>query len=891
MTDAELLAQAKAGYESDMSDAAVLARAKAEYESKPPREYTTGEAISDVGTAAAKGGRSGGELMTDIGLLPTNAMLRVGQGMMGVAQPEEGDNWYSDPFKRLWKGLSEDPNIEGVTMGDVTHGMFNPSGQDLEDPNYQPSRELQDTIPEGEGPAWLPAAKTAAEVGSEMIVTAPAGGAKYLVNALKAAAGATGGAVIGEQMGGETGKTVGLIGGALAADPKALWGMIKGISKVGTVPFNAIRSYLVKTDPNMAKASEAELRAGWEYAMKNVHPKDPNITEGDYMLQLERKLTGNTDAGTTGQLMDDTGLLNMERIKGDELMRRDIDIQNNLLEQQALAPLENIAPGGVTANAAKEPRNFVQTLKAQKEAQATGLEGAAGKVEEQSLVPFRDKSTAVEGAGLQKTTAKLRDQSEARNRELWAEIGNPKTRGGVIRNRVDEVFEGMTDYTKAEIKRQMGDSWNAIERMWKKGEDGKVGYIDFDGMSAAISGLSKASQDMPGSAKQVVGKLTDALYDSMAGGQAAGKRRDAANVYKQHMEKFGPRSTVGKLLDAEPEEFGKKLIGGGDAGLAKTRKLQEATSNTAPVGPGLPNAKVAAQQDDVIRGAFNKMKVNPETGRVAPESINAFMRQHGDQMSPALREEILGAQQAGRAGQEASEQAKILRKEVTDADRSTAGKFANTDDAEFDVIKRFDEVMKPGGKRSESLEELIEATGGNKQALEDLRKAGIDRLSSHITDDAGGLTVKATEKFLRDRQALEASGLYSKWELDQIQEGLKTGEKKFLHEMAKKRPKVVAAENEIFNGLFALGGAKTGAMAFGSPLIGAAIGRRIASKMAKRISSDQAEAFAYEMSVNPEIMLDMLKKFKGKKPSAEQIGELGDEMVLRATQASIVEFN
>jgi hypothetical protein len=827
---------------------------------------TTAEAIGDVGLAAAEGFNTAGEFAADVIKTPLDLTMR---NIEGYKQAFTGDK--GNFFSRMYEGFMTPPSInidgEEKELGEITRDVFNPD--ELTRDQY--------AIPEGEGPSWLKPAKTIAKTGTELLATAPMGGPKYLLNALKAAGGGTAGAVVGEQLGGDTGKMVGTIAGALASDPRALVDLVKAMARGGAIPFKAIHSYLTKTDPNMANATETELRAGWEYAMKNIHPKDPDITDTEYMRQLERKLAENTDPGTTGQIMDDTGLLNMERIKADELNRRDLDIQNNLIEQQALAPLEDIAPTGITADAAKEPRNFVQTLKAQNEATAQAGETAALQAETASVAPFANKKTAEQGSAMQKSVQALKEESEAVNSALWAEIGNPQMTGDDVLAGAKGAFSGMLDYTKAELKRQMGDAWQAIERMG--GEVGGVpNMVDFEGMNAAISGLSKASSDMPGAAKQVVGKVIDALYDSL-GGPAGTARRKAADTYKQHMDKFGPKSTTGKLLDAEPEEFGTKLIGGKDAGLAKTRAVQEATGG---------GAELAAQQDDVIRGAFNQMQINPETGRVSPQAINSFIKQYGDQMSPTLRAEIDAAQAAGRGSEQAGTVAKELRKEAGAADRTTAGKFADTDDATIDIIKRFDEVMKPGGKRSERLKELIEATGGDAQALEDLRKAGIDRLSAHITDDAGGLTVKATEKFLQDRQALEASGLYSKWELDQIQEGLKTGEKKFLHDLAKKRPKAVAAENEIFNALAALGGAKAGAYAFGSPLIGAAIGRRIASKMAKRVSSDQAEAFAYEMSVNPEIMLDMLKKFKGKKPNAEVVGQIVDEMVARAIQGTVV---
>ena len=165
----------------------------------------------------------------------------------------------------------------------------------------------------------------------------------------------------------------------------------------------------------------------------------------------------------------------------------------------------------------------------------------------------------------------------------------------------------------------------------------------------------------------------------------------------------------------------------------------------------------------------------------------------------------------------------------------------------------------PGKDVAAGVRELLDSVKGNPQATEDIQRAFMQNLTNSVTKD-GALTQGGLEQFKQLRPIMESSGLYTPKQLQTIEDGLVEGQKMFLHKDAKKLGKLPPEEKRVAETLAALTGAKIGAMSFGSPLIGAALGRKFAVNTLKELGPKKIQKIAFEFSMNPERLVKYTDK-------------------------------
>ena len=865
-----------------------------------PREYTTEEALGDVGKSAAVGVNKAGEFLADAAALPMTTTMRHLEGMKNAFTGTGGGI-----LSRYWEGLTSDDatKVGGKKVGDWTQETFNPRPD-------QADYVEEMTVPEGEGPAWLQPAKTATEYGVEGVVTAPLGGAKYVVSGLKAALGMAGGSAIGEKAGGDTGEAIGVITGALASDPKALLDLYRAGASIAGKVKGKVGSYIMKAD-GAADATDAQLLAGMEEYIRNALPADPEVAE-ETLKQLMpklRKAIADGELGTTGQILDDAGVLQLERDFAKEHRLNDLKDMNARIETGARDPIRAVAPEGVTADAAKpiraelgeaiddigeQQRTLTRTMAADDTAQLTASQSA----QEAANAPFPADlpDTAETASALYKTQEAAKKKSLDIVKQEFKKLGGTATDAATVKNSVNVNFLKDPKVFEDEAARNLftesfSGSMDFINNKLGKGDVSVDSLSDLIAMINSEANMIKKGSKQ-GTALQKLDAFKESIYEAIdiAGGDPA-VRKKAGAMYRAHMEKFADNTAVGKGLKKDPQQFN-AVLQAGDEGLPAFKQMEQ----------GDRAASAAAEK--ALRSLFKQEVTNQVTGEMG--SAAGFLKKYKQQldMFPDLRDEIkatttasdrLAASQAASksTAKEIAAVKKAADKQVEGVKKSEAYKFSDIDDAPTQVVKQVRKLMnspKPA-QRLQDLNKLLK--GYAPEAKENLRRAIMDDFVNTIeagknTKKAGQLTQGGYRKFKADRPTYEASGLFTTKELDNIEKGLAEGQKMFLHDNAERLAKLPPVKRRVAETVAAIGGAKLGAQTMGSPLIGAALGRKAAVSWLDSVTDAQAKKIAYELSINPEKFVEVFDRLNDQALTAAERAGWFKKLTDIATQSAAV---
>ena len=842
-----------------------------------PQKFTSGEIVEDVGSASQQGYRNVNEDFLDLASMPLKGIERHKRGL---------EKWRSKD-STLEAGLGYLGEIFNLTKPTATGELITTATQTGQ-PEYN--------IPAGEGPDWLEPLKSGTRVGTEMLITAPLSGPKYLVNALKATAGGAAGAGAGQYLAGDTGEAIGALTGALGANPKELWDAAKAVGGIAKIPVKWYRKWAHRNNINLANATDDELRAGIAELTRQMHP-DGDVP-GTYADDLINKVDDAAQAGnkgTAGQLSGDKGLLNFEADVSKTERLSGVSTQNKRIQDEITDTLTSVAKGDAgqasvlpKAQAASQQKTLLDdAAKAADKVETTAQTGLAKtmEAEKKALENARNVGTTTETSSrLARTTLKIKKEAKQAASDLWALAGNPDIPLNKINTGLKDFFGSMNPERAKVLKEGLGKGYKMLDNLEVD--------PDFEALSAIMSQLSKDSTDMSGAAKQVVGQIQDILYDAM-GANAGGARGKAAAAWKSYMNRFGPGSTVGKnLKKGLPETnvaFGQNITGSGDVGVGKSSTLM-----------GVTDGMVGQELDDFMRARFNRDHVDRATGLIKPDAVAQFERKFGDQLSPALKSELRAAQAASKATQVASKTTLPEAHAKAKAIRADADKASNavtktpeyklgavgTDPA--DVSAEITRVMKPGKDRVKNVTSLVKSTGGDATAMENLRTAAMDSFNEGLYDAKGiFMADKALKRMAKNKEVYLASGLFDKQTIDNIEAALEAGKKLNMHKNSAGLARLPVEKRPVLMGLAALAGAKGGAVAFGSPLIGAAIGRREMVKLVESMTTKQTQKLAYELATNPEKFRPILEKLKQGNITAARISGAFKQIINTVIRASV----
>ena len=581
----------------------MTAEEKAEFDML--REYSAGEMAGDVGKAAAKGVNKAGEFLADTLALPLTSTMRQLEGYKQAFTGEGGN-----VFSRFWEGATSDEATEigGKKVGDFTQETFNPRPD-------QADYVEEMTIPEGRYPL-LDAAKTATEYGVEGLVTAPLGGAKYLASGVKTAGTMAAGAAGGEAVG--MGKEVGAVLGALSGDPQAVKDILKSVWSLGKKTKGKVGQYIRKAD-SADTATDTQLQAGLREYVRNVYPDDPAKFQETYDALLPRikQAVADGELGTTGQLTDNAGVLQLERDFAKANRDPRVGDMNARIESQTRAPMDAVAPTGQVADAAipirseiaervqtagDETRGLSRTLAADDAAQAS----AAQSAQDAAVAPFPDTlpSTAETGAGLYKTQEAAKKASLDAVKQEFKRMGGTSIPAKSVQQSVKVNFLDTLDPSDQNIFNDaFSDSMKMINTRL-------TGEVSVDTLSNVISQINSeanmiAKGSKSGPTLMQVDDFKEAVYQAIdiAGGDPI-KRKLAGDMYRKHMARYGGGSAVGKQLKKDPEQFN-AILKQGDEGLPVFKQMVE----------GDRAGRAAAEKS--LRSLFKQAVTDQTTGELA----------------------------------------------------------------------------------------------------------------------------------------------------------------------------------------------------------------------------------------------------------------------------------
>ena len=877
-----------------------LAYVKQKYPAAPAGP-SFGDMAADVQLAAEEGVNKGAEFMGDLAMLPTQLALRQFQGVKDmVSGPPEGEaDGVWNMFKRYGQGVMREPSIEilppsGITpapaetlsIGDVTKEMFNPD--ELTRDQYR--------IPEGEGGKGFEFAKNTARLGTEMLATAPLGGAKYIKPALMTIAPASLGGAAGQEMGGDLGEAAGLITGALMGDPKGTIALVKYLAQkaggAASTPYKWFRNWRsAKLDrPVNMDANPADIEEALREMVRNVYGNDPEKAQTtlESLIPTVRKAIEEGKQGTVGQLMDDPGLLSFEKAYADKNRLTDVDMMNKRIEQSAMAPIEAI-PGDATlagvaprqelaersTNIMDEARDFRRSVETPTAAELEAAQKAAA-------VPFEAADTVDASKGLYSAVEAGKNKAYDAVKKEFGKLGGTVAPAGVVQNTVKAEFLSKLNPNDARMfQDSFPNSFKTIAEL--------EGDVTVDTMSNIVSLINSemnqiARSNKPGTALEFADDFKDALYSAIdAGGGNPEQRKKAAALYREFQGRYGKQSDIGKALGQEPEKFGELMLKPGDSGKVKLDAMIS----------GDRKSRAAAEKS--LRALFKQRVSDVESGALSATRTNTFLKDYEKQLEnfPALRDEIAATRDATRrleqavasnkaATKEGQQAIKKAEAEVAALQKTPAAKFAARMDDPDEQIAAAKKLMKTttDTNKAENIKSLLDTVADyGPEAKDNIRRTFMDEFVNSVSKD-GKLTQKGLSQFKRNRKIYEESGLFSAEELDRIESGLVEAQKLYMHDAAK-IAQLPADKRKLVEIVAAVGGAKAGAALLGSPLIGAQIGRREAGKWVEGLTTERARKLAYEMSVNPDVFVDLISQLEGAANSAAETKKVLNKIMAR----------
>jgi len=780
--------------------------------------------LEDYGQSIEQGAKRGAEFMLDVGNLPISLTERMGRGFSAWTD-ENPDTTFGSEFMR--------PSTIGQSTAAIT-------GMD------QPQKPMN--IPRGEN-ALIDATRDALRLGTEYAVTAPLGG-PALKETMKAAPYVMGGAAFGGQVAGtDVGADIGSIAGGFAPLIKNVGTRLVQKGKRGVEAANNIAENMLRGDPvTLETASDADIRHAMEELYLNSYPDMPVTPESiNKLVEDVRTAVKNGEKGTLAQLSGDRGLIEFERgfsegrsalpnaKPNDRNLQTQFEQTQRPLQEQAVQPIEQTAPTGVAANAAAGPRERVNVLSQATKARA---EEQAGK-----LVP------EAKGA-LEQTRAAEQAAMQERN---MAAMQAAAPEGATITMSGDQGMQQL----KAYVNQGYRDAWSKAGRLEPETASDMQQFI-------------KDQKDLVNDADEAVLNRIDDAIEKLADDGSPTQLHNLDVTIRRAMEDADP-STQNYLMD---------LLGELRATLrdAMPEDAQDLLMAMDQKYPDYLAVRRAQRSANTAGGEFTGQQLGTASRNVGGDRLNvdAPLNKEMQQMvaaDQAAKEDIKAAE---RGVSQAEQQARVIRQQGTRQQKaveaSPAAKFGEYENP----VEAASKVWKSKTPKKD-LRQLVRSTRNNPQQREDLRRAFMEDIQNSITKD-GALTQDGYNTFKQRKDVYLESGLFTQDELANIENGLAEAQKLFIYDGGK-LAKLPPAERRLAEALSALAGAKVGAMAMGSPLIGASLGRRAATRFYHQMSIDRINRLANEIALNPEKFVEYADKLKQPSITQKEIDDVLNDML------------
>lgn len=809
-----------------------------------PSEFTTGEQLTDVGRTIGRTNQETSEFMADMaGFVIPNydpATGNISSGFSerfrsGMGRAGEDEGWGLSKIGAFGKGF-----MEPTEYGKRTAKMF-------ESPEF-----FDEQIAEGEGDMWLDPLKKGAQLTTELGTTAWMGGPKGVEAAMRTLPLSVTAGAAGEQVAGGKGELAGVMGAAFAQDYPA---MFKLLTKTGgsltSIPRKLKRSVL--SGDTVANASDNEIRQGLEEIIRNTWTSDPElmVSHIDEVFKRVKTKIAAGEKGTLGQLSGDAGILDFEKTYAKEHRRSDVQRISGQIEQDVYD-----ATGAIEGDAAQAARVPAKVVADEKQALQEAAQGVLTKTttaeRKAKRTAARSRPTTEVSSDLKKTTQKIKDDRFAVAKQAFDDIPNEggKIDATDITAAKKKYWGDIEDpHLQAEFESQFPETMKSLARIEKEGGD-----VSLEALNAV---LSKYSAESVGTSMKpkMVDDFKESIYgvlDNIEGASEA--RKAAAKIYRDYQTDFGARSQTGKALKQADEAYADVVTKTKGRGAGTRAEQSRVTAGATD-----------ELSDESLRSKFNAEHIDQVTGELKPNAVKTFQKQYGDQMSPELTKEFDKMRKTGISLEEAKKGMTEAEKQVAAIDKSGAGRFASTGPEQREIVKAAEDIMSTatGKNVTKKIEELLKTVEkADPSAKQHIQRAFMDDFENVITTKKGDfkLDSESLKEFRARRGAYEKSGLFTTKQLDTLEDSLVEGQKIYLHEFGPALAKLPPPEKRVAEVLAALAGAKVGAMAFGSPLIGAALGRRYATKQLRAMGTDKARKIAFELTMNPEKFADIITK-------------------------------
>jgi len=809
---------------------------------EPRKEAALGDELMDVGKAGMAGVSRGAEFATDVANFPMTLGERHESAMESTAERE-----------------SFLPRMLGGALENYVAGFFQPTERGKRISKMFDTDAYDATVPEDEGSVWREPLKKGVGITGELTTTGFMGGAKAAPMIAKSIPTSAALGTAGGELYGDAGEIAGIVTGALAHDPKAIAQLLTMVKdKIGSTGTAIKQAALqgkrkLRSGDTWATASNTERREALREIIKNMTGPDGGALTPEAIAELTPRLEAalaRGEKGTIAQMTDNAGLRQFEIEQAETLGRpgqaalKQIDAD---IETSALAAVEDIAPTGI----AKEAPAFPKVLAAEARREAAdiptkpGIAKLEAKIaEENARVPFtRDDLTApATGRALHGSVDAIKVKEFDGVKKKWAKLDkvDQKIDAGRLRNTyADDLFQAVNG--DANLVRAFEDDFPKTTARIAALE----GNVSIAALSDVISLLSKESVGTSTS-PAVIEAVKESLYGSISKGSKL--RKAAAKSHRDYMEKWGPKTTTGKALKGEAEDFGVTVVTPGQKGATRLNTVLENSGQ-----------QVKDEAQDVLRARFRDEAM--VDGKIDATKATAFERKYKNHLEldsmKELRDEVGSASTRANALRDTSKAVKEAKVEskraLASVEKSDVAILGGTGQSDVDVAAAIKRMLAPGKGKDVSgeLTKLFKQIENNPQAKANVQRALADDFQNSVTTK-GALSQDSYKMFKQRRDMYEKSGAFSKAELDRIDKQFTEGQKLFLGVDSKRLAKLPPEKRRVAEAVSALVGAKVGANLFGSPLIGAAMGRRFAVEKFRELGSDKARKLAFELTTSPE---------------------------------------
>lgn len=725
-----------------------------------------------------------------------------------------------DPETGFWGGVSETPQI-----GEATRQFFKPVTE-FADENR--------SVPEGESQVF-DMARTGMKHGLPIAMSGglggPAAGGKLVqtLNAMQtpirnSAVGAGLLSAAGEQIGGEEGETAGALVGGIFGDWRGITDLLKMGKKGVMAASTAVKRKLSGAGVTLDNAGEQELiRAMGRYLDEAYDVNNPGAGPA-YLDDLLNKLIAGNAAGkkgTVGQITDNVGLAKFEAKGADDF--RELQIRqnqiNNEISNESRGAMDAVAPTGDTTLAGDFPKLRVAQEQAALERQAAAADARVQRLEDTTETAFN--SRLLNEAAPEGVN--ITDVGPVGGRQL-------KT---AVTKQYNDAWASTTMPDKATTD-AMVDSLEAIIPQIDLTDTAKIKRLQADIVKLSETGTPGALSAID----QRIGKLRHSSANS----------ENVKEILDQMREQFrsGLTETARdalKVADLEYPGFLAVQRAGKSAAGKPTFTAGQAATGARAIGKNKAFTGEAPLQNSITEGTADAGAV--ETQR---------------QTANALRTKT--------------------NAEIKALEASPAAVFGGNEPEQ--LLKAAESAMKGKGAKKTPIADLKDILKGAPPAdKENIRRTFMKSFMNSVSDADGILTQGSLKAFQKNRPIYEKSGMFTPAELQNVEDGLVEAQKLYLGTNSKALAALPPERRRLLEVVSALVGAKVGAAAFGSPLIGASLGRRFAKERLAAFTTEKTEKLAYELSVNPKKFEDILKRLDVDTGEKEAMGIL-ERLMVRA---------